>query len=231
MEFATDAPNPSPIARHATGRPGKTTVRCKALLAVVGRLALASALAASAGSCVTESDKADAIRTVNKVFCERYESIISERGTRVVRLPRQDVYTAMRAALAGLDMKLENQDPKLGIFSVYAPAPLPLNQEEWERISREDLPLLRKLAEPNIGWLPTYFLHFEPGGLQVVITATVVEVREGASVSLTVRLREVSPPQSGYPRRECLSPTVLGAGLDKIWAAFDREVLGELIKS
>jgi hypothetical protein len=93
-------------------------------------------------------------------------------------------------------------------------------------VSEADLPLLRQIARPHIGWLTTQFLNFEPHGLDVVITATVTEVHEGSSVSLTVRLREVSPPVSGFPRRECLSPTALRMGLDKIWAAFDRELPG-----
>ncbi len=58
-----------------------------------------------------------------------------------------------------------------------------------------------------------------------------IEVTEGSSISLTVRVREVKPPASGFPRRECLAPTALRTGLDKIWAAVDRELLGATTKS
>jgi hypothetical protein len=189
------------------------------------------ALTASGAGCVSNQDKIEAIKSVNRDFCTKYEAIISERGTRTVQVPREDAYTAMRAALAGLGMKLESQNPKLGIFSVYAPAPLPLDEKDWAVVSETDLPLLRHIAQPHIGWLTTQFLSFEPHGLQVVITGTVLESPEGSSVSLTVRLREVAPPVSGFPRRECLSPTALRNGLDKIWAAFDRELPGAAPKS
>ena len=190
------------------------------------RTAAVIALAVLVVGCVSTQDKIDAAKAVSRVFCERYEAIIAERGTRIVRVPRDEAYTAMRAALAGLGMKLEDQNKKLGFFSVSAPAPLPLDPVEWDKVSDADLPLLRGIAEPHIGWLTTHFLHFEPSGVQVVITATVIEVPEGSSISVTVRLREVKPPPSGFPRRECLSPTVVRAGLDKIWAAFDHELPG-----
>lgn len=201
------------------------------LLRAAGRMAAPIALAALAAACASNQDKVDAIKAVNKEFCGQYESIIAERGTRIVHVPRQDAYTAMRAALAGIGMKLDDQNSKLGLFSVYAPAPLPLDAEEWQKVSEADLPLLHRIAEPHIGWLTTLFLHFEPGGLEVVVTATVIEVPEGSSVSLTARLREVKAPASGFPRRECLSPNALRAGLDKIWAAFDHELLGARSKS
>jgi hypothetical protein len=196
------------------------------------RASAALALVATAAGCASTQDKADAIKSVNRVFCERYEAITSDRGTRTVHVPREDAYTAMRAALAGMGMKLESQNPKLGVFIVSAPAPLPLDREEWVRASDQDLPLLRQLARPHIGWLTTQLLlHFEPEGLQIVVTVTVLEVPEGSNVSLTVRLREIRPPVSGFPRRECLPPTALSTGLDKIWAAFDRELLGTAGKS
>jgi len=198
---------------------------------MISRLAAAIALAVLAGACVSTQDKIDATKAVSRVFCEQYESISSEHGTRVVRVPRGDAYTAMRAALASLGMQLEDQNPKLGLFSVSAPAPLPLDSAEWAKISEADLPLLRQVAEPHVGWLAKHFLRFEPEGVRVVVTATVIEVVDGSSVSLTVRLRELKPPPSGFPRRECLSPSVLRAGYDKLWAAFDRELLGLTTKS
>jgi hypothetical protein len=194
-------------------------------------LAAAIALAVLGGGCISMQDKIDATKAVSRVFCEQYESIISEHGTRIVRVSRGDAYTGMRATLASLGMQLEDQNPKLGLFSVSGPAPLPLDAAEWDKASEADLPLLRQIAKPHIGWLATYFLRFEPEGVRVVITATVTEVAEGSSISLTVRLRELKPPPSGFPRRECLAPSAVRAGLDKIWVVFDRELLGVTTKS
>jgi hypothetical protein len=69
-----------------------------------------------------------------------------------------------------------------------------------------------------------YFIKFEPEGLETVINATALEVPEGTEISFTVRLREVAPPKSGYPRREYLPPTAVRMGLDKIWDALNREL-------
>jgi hypothetical protein len=67
-------------------------------------------------------------------------------------------------------------------------------------------------------------VQFEPQGLEVVINATFVEVPAGTEVSLTVRLREIAPPRSGWPRREYVSPRVVGMGIEKILGTFEREL-------
>jgi hypothetical protein len=68
------------------------------------------------------------------------------------------------------------------------------------------------------------FVQFEPEGLEVLINATFVEVTGGTEVSLTVRLREIASPRSGWPRREYVGPTVTAVGLEKIFDAFEREL-------
>jgi hypothetical protein len=189
-------------------------------------LLIAAALATlTAASCdVSKEAKIRAMNAVNEQFRTSYEGILAESGTRVVAARRDEALVAMRSALAGMGMQLESQNPNLGVFIVVGKAPRPLDDEEWARVSAADEPLLRQLAEPHVGAVPTWFLHFEPKGLMVVISVTMLEVPEGTSVSLTARLREVAPPESDYPRREYLSPTTVRAGLDKIWAAMEREL-------
>ena len=68
------------------------------------------------------------------------------------------------------------------------------------------------------------FVQFEPQGLDVVINATFLEVPQGTEVALTVRLREIAPPRSGWPRREYVSPHVLTIGIEKIFGIFEREL-------
>jgi hypothetical protein len=66
--------------------------------------------------------------------------------------------------------------------------------------------------------------NFEPQGLDAVVTVTIIEARAGSDVSITIRLRETAPPKSGLPRREYPPPTATQLGLDKLWAAIDREL-------
>jgi hypothetical protein len=56
-----------------------------------------------------------------------------------------------------------------------------------------------------------------------VISGTVVEVPAGTEISFTARMREIAPPESGFPRREYLPPTAVRMGLDKMWAEVERE--------
>jgi hypothetical protein len=180
-------------------------------------------LSLSLCACVAEPQKVGAIQAVNQGFRVEYEKLLAERGTRKVPQARSDAFLAMRVTLAGLGMRTEQQDLALGHLAVAAKAPLPLSEEEWRNASKADLPLLRKLIEPQVG-LMSNFVQFEPEGLEVLINATFVEVTGGTEVSLTVRLREIASPRSGWPRREYVGPTVTAVGLEKIFDAFEREL-------
>lgn len=163
-----------------------------------------------------------AIDAINEAFRTDYEAILKKNGTRVYQVTRAEAYDAMRVSLARLGMIVEAQDPVLGYVNVYAPAPLPLSQEEWRQASEADLPRAREIIGPYVG-LYAHFFKFEPEGLEVVIGGTVVEVPTGVAVSYTARMREIAPPKSGIPRREYLPPTAVQIGLDKMWRELQRE--------
>jgi hypothetical protein len=197
-------------------------VRCSAPLR--RRLVLAlPAWAAAAFGCASDREKIDAIGAVNQGFRLEYEKLLAEKGARVFPVARSDAFVAMRVALAGLGMRTEQQDVTLGHLAVAAPAPLPLTDDEWRRASEADLPFMRRLIAPHVG-AAANFVQFEPQGLAVVINATFLDAPNGTEVALTVRLRELAPPRSGWPRREYVAPHLLTAGLDKIFASFDREL-------
>ena len=180
-------------------------------------------MASALVGCASDQQKINAIGAVNEGFRREYEKLLTEQGTRVYKLSNADAFVAMRVAMAELGMHTERQDVALGYLAVAAKAPLPLTDEEWRAASREDLPLLRGLIEPHVG-LAANFVQFEPQGLDVVINATFLDGAGGTEVSLTVRLREIAPPRSGWPRREYVAPHLLKVGLDKIFGTFEREL-------
>lgn len=192
----------------------------------VAALALAGGLA---GCAVSEPEKIGAINAVNAGFRAEYERILADVGTRRVALPRRDALLAMRVALAGLGLNTEAQDVDLGLLVSAGPAPRPLTEAEWAETSALDTPLLRRLIEPHVG-VAAGFVRFEPQGLDVLISATVIGQGSGSEIALTVRLRETAPPRSGWPRREYIAPNLLRAGLAKIWAAYEREARATLTR-
>jgi hypothetical protein len=187
------------------------------------RVGAAALLTVVLAGCASDQQKINAINAVNQGFRGEYEKLLAEQGTRVYKLGRADAFVAMRVALAELGLRTEHQDVALGYLAVAAKAPLPLTEEEWRAASQVDLPLLHRLIEPHVGVVAN-FVQFEPQGLEVVINATFLDAAGGTEVSLTVRLREIAPPRSGWPRREYVSPRVLHIGLGKIFATFEREL-------
>lgn len=184
---------------------------------------MALVLALLAAGCVTQEEKRDATLAVNRAFQTEYEQILAGKGVRTYKVKRTEAFVALHAALSRLGMRVESQEPEVGYINVFAPAPTPLNGEEWRAVADADLPKIRALARPHIGWAAE-FINFEPQGLLVVINGTTLETAGGAEISLTMRLREVAPPPSGMPRREYPPPTGVRLGLDKIWAQFEKEL-------
>jgi hypothetical protein len=183
----------------------------------------AALIAILLAGCVSDQQKIDAINAVNQGFRVEYERLLAEKGTRSYPVSRSDAFVAMRVALAGLGMNTEQQDLSLGYLAVAGKAQLPLTEDEWRKASEQDLPFLRRLISPHVG-MASNFVHFEPEGLDVVINATFLEDAGKTSVSITVRLRETAPPKSGWPRREYVAPHLMNVGLDKIFAALEREL-------
>jgi len=181
------------------------------------------AAAALAQGCATDEQKRDAINDVNAEFRVQYERILADRGTRVYRTSLDDAFPALRTALARVGMRVQDQSPGIGYLSVVGQAPAPLTATEWKLAADQDLPKLREIAAKHVGLL-SQFVAFEPEGLEVIINATALEVRNGLEISLTARMREVAPPKSGMPRREYLPPSAVRMGLDKIWTEFEREL-------
>ena len=184
--------------------------------------ALLAGLAVLAAGCATQEELRTAVNEVNKHFRTEYEAILAEKGTRTFKVDRTEAYDAVRVSLARLGMTVDAQDPALGFVNVYAPAPRPLSLEEWNHAAEADLPRLRTIICPIVGAICN-FIKFEPEGLEVVISGTVLAVPDGTEISFTARMREIAPPKSGIPRREYLPPTAVRMGLDKMWMEVERE--------
>lgn len=185
--------------------------------------ASAAALALLAGGCATDEQIIGALNDINHDFRLEYERILLEKGTRVYRVPKGAAYAALQGALGRLGMQVADQSADIGYLNVRAPAPRPLSAQEWNIAGGRDLPRMRELAERHVGVMAR-FAKFEPDGLDIVINATTLEVRDGTEVSLTMRMREIAPPKSGRPRRDYPPPTAVSMGLDKIWREVDRDL-------
>jgi hypothetical protein len=186
------------------------------------RLGAALAAAALAG-CASQSEVRSAITEVNEVFRVEYERILDERGSRRYSVPQPQAFAALRTALTRLGMRIADQSPEIGYLNVFAPAPTPLDAAEWRKAAEADLPKMRQIAVKHVGPMG-WMLRFEPQGLDIVINATALRTGGGSEISLTMRMRETKPPESGIPRREYAPPTAVRMGLDKIWREVDREL-------
>jgi len=180
--------------------------------------------------CVSVETKRDAINDINRAFKEEYEVILARSGTHFASASVGETFDATAAALVSVGMEIRQQSRGLGFINADAATPLPLSRSEWDRAGAADLPRARELLRRHFGLLAEFFT-FEPEGLDTVITATIIEVRGGSEVSLTMRMREVAAPKSGLPRREYPPPSALQAGLDKIWGALERELRAKARRS
>jgi len=183
--------------------------------------ALAALLAALMAGCASDQSLADAAKAVSESFRVDYERILKERGTRLYPRRREDAVYRLRSAAQQLGMRIESYDIDLGYVRFSGPAPQPLTLREWGEVAEADLPKMRAIVEKYVGPVFKWAVPFETDGLEIVINATAVPVSEGSEISLSMRMRELKPPPTGFPRREYPPPTAVSRGLDKIWAAVD----------
>jgi len=192
-------------------------------LCVAGLCAVLAVLAAGCAVVPGTEERRAAVDSINKAFRADYEAILAENGTRAFRVTRAEAYDAVRVSMARLGMTVEAQDPVLGFVNVFAPAPRPLDNEEWEKAAAADLLRTREIIGPHVG-IFRHFFNFNPNGLETVISATIIEAPVGAEISFTARMREIAPPESrDFPRREYLPPTAVRMALDKMWREVERE--------
>lgn len=187
------------------------------------RLWLGLGVIALAAGCVTEDTKRDAINEINAAFKAEYEATLAKDGTHFVKASPSEAFDAVNASFVKLGLVVTQQSRGLGLITAEAPAPRPLDRSEWDRAAANDLPKARELLRKHIGALADLF-HFEPEGLDTVMTATIIDTRGGSEISYTMRMREVAPPTQNLPRREYPPPTALKIGLAKIWASVDKEL-------
>ena len=174
-------------------------------------------------ACASQEQIGKGISEVNRAFQADYEALLSQRGARSYPVVRTDAVVALQAALSKLGMSVTDLDADLGTLSAEAPAPKPLTTREWEQAAAVDLPRMRELVRKHVGPM-AQFVRFEPEGLQIVIHATVAQWQGGVEVALTTRMRELSPPRSGLPRREYPPPSAVDIALGKIWTGFEAEL-------
>jgi hypothetical protein len=179
----------------------------RALRATCRNAALWITVALAAGCALSPQQKRDAINALNTEFRGEYERAVA----------------AAEAALPRLGMRLDDEVPALGFLSFSSPAPVPLTADEWERVNAADLPRARAVLRPHVGWMADHF-RFEPKGLDIVVNVTVTEARGESAVSITMRMREVTPVDLELPRRDYPPPTGVRMGLDKIWREFEQEL-------
>jgi len=171
----------------------------------------------------SEQNIRDAISAINAEFQRDYEKTVKENGTHVVSAAPKDAYDAVLAALVKMGFVIKEQSRELGVISAEAPAPTPLSKGEFDQCAAIDLPRARDIIRPYLGPLAESF-KFDAKGLDTVMTATIIGAPAGSEISFTMRLREVGPPDTKFPRRDYPPPNVLHCGLDKTWDAVNREL-------
>jgi len=187
------------------------------------RIWLGVAVLALLAGCASDEAKRDALNAVNAQFKAEYEAELARNGSHFVNANPNDAFDAVYASFVKLGLVVTQQSRGLGLITAQAPAPTPLSQEEWERAAANDLPKTKELLRRYVGGLAEFF-HFEPKGLDIVMTSTILGTRGGAEISFTMRMHEVTPIQQGLPRRDYPPPSALKIGLDKVWGMVDKEL-------
>ena len=200
-------------ARLTAWRPGRRA----ALMLIPIHLAL---MGKACDVDVTDQRVADAITEVNQTFRQGYKAMLADIGSKTYALPADKAFSVMRETLIELGFSVLHAERDYYI-AVTAPAPTPLNDQEWDRARSADGPDFRRIASRHLG-LKGKLAKLSPDGLNIDGIITLVEKGERTTIAITFRFRETrpQPPESILPRREYPPPTASRMGYEKIWKRF-----------
>jgi hypothetical protein len=192
---------------------------------LVAVIVLSVALTACKEVDVTDPKVRDAALAINAEFQRQYVKALRELGTRHFDVDAAVASNAMHATLTQLGFREKNRDETV-YLNMVGPAPLPLDNTEWERVRVEDEPVLQRLASEHLG-VKGRFATLQPSGLNIEIFCTFVPAGTGVDVTMTMRMREVAPPppESILPRRQYPPPAAFRMGIRKIWRTFEQQAL------
>lgn len=176
---------------------------------------------------VTDQKVADTVHEMNTVFRQGYQEMLTDIGTRHFNIDRYTAFTAMKHTLESLGFGGISTEADYYING-YASAPLPLDDQDWDRAMVKDEPVLKTIAIKHLGFKGN-FASFEPEGLAIHGIITIIEnaARGGVDISITMRMLEVKPrpPESILPRRDYPPPTAVRIGFEKVWRFFEEQAL------
>jgi hypothetical protein len=174
---------------------------------------------------VTDPNVAATLTELNTAWREGYREMLNDIGTRRFNVKRPDAFNGMKKTLEELGFKevLSEGDYYL---NVTIPAANMFTEQEWRRVRQSDEPGARRIVAKHLG-LKGNFFSLEPEGLLIEGKITLLEAGNGTDITITFRLREISPmpPESVLPRRDYPPPYSARVGFEKIWNHFEQLTL------
>jgi hypothetical protein len=125
------------------------------LLASVRSASIAAA-AVLLAACST-ADIRQAVRDIDDIWGQQNGSYLATEGRRIVDATPYQALVALERTARQLGFRIDWGGPESGQFQASAPAPLPLSQQEWQRVEREDTPKAQAIAARSVGPLSLAF--------------------------------------------------------------------------
>lgn len=188
------------------------------LLASVRSASIAAA-AVLLAACST-ADIRQAVRDIDDIWGQQNGSYLATEGRRIVDATPYQALVALERTARQLGFRIDWGGPESGQFQASAPAPLPLSQQEWQRVEREDTPKAQAIAARSVGPLSLAF-SFNVKDVYVVANVRASEIEDvGTEVTVDLGLRV--PPDLVSSTE--VPPTATQIGIRKLWHTFDREI-------
>ncbi len=181
-----------------------------------------AALGFALAGCVSDASYNSAIMRLDSEWKAANEQTLRTMGRRTVALSRTQALLVARSATQKLGMLVEEENAETGFLLVTAAAPTPLTAAEWAEVQAADTSEMQSVIAREVG-LASWFATLDPSAKDVLANVLVTEKRDGAEVSIGLRLRN-KRVVAGRVRRSQPPPTALRIGLRKFWAAFENEL-------
>ena len=192
-------------------------------LQAVKQYILIASIGVLISGCATHAELNAALIRVDEFWKQKDEELRRQFGTAAVDATTDESFEAMLNGMRTLGFSIKNKDHKSGLIYGVAPAPTPLNEEEWQKVKDVDGPEMREIVGQTLPLTSLlFFLHADEADVNVL--ASVRPLSSGSEVSFTYTIVDHKALNMGLYGSESPSPTAARIALIKAWKVFEKEL-------
>ena len=174
-------------------------------------------------ACASLTEINMAQHEIDRVWKVKNDKIRQELGSALVDATPEEAFDALANTVEALGFTISEQNRDTGHLFAVAPAPKPLNEEEWEEGRKVDEPEAKAIFAKTMP-VTSLFVFLHTDEVEIHILATVLPVETGTKISFEYTIVDHKALNMGVYAPKNPPPSLARIGLIKTWKVFERQL-------